>query len=237
MKGKMKIGISSCLLGEKVRYDGGHKRDSYLSDTLGNYVKWVPVCPEVEYGLPTPREPMRLMGKPDSPRLVTIRTGIDHTDGMQKWAERRIKKLEREDLCGFVFKSRSPSSGYRKVKIYSSKGMPVMSGRGIFAAAFLRHFPDIPAEDEGRLNDPRLRENFIERIFIYNRWKRFIKEDSTVNGLISFHTEHKLILMSHSLKHYTRLGRLVADAERQKKKPLLKQYISLLMEGLRRIEE
>ncbi len=169
MKKKIKIGISSCLIGENVRYDGGHGRDSYLSDTLVNYVKWVPVCPEVEYGLSTPREPMRLIGNPDAPRLVTISTGIDHTDGMQEWAEDRIKKLEREDLCGFVFKSRSPSSGYRDVKVYSSKGVPVMSGRGIFAAAFLMHFPDIPVEDEERLNDPMLRENFVERIFIYSR--------------------------------------------------------------------
>ncbi|MEN8264187.1 MAG: DUF523 and DUF1722 domain-containing protein [Nitrospirota bacterium] len=237
MSKKIKIGISSCLIGENVRYDGGHRRDSYLSDNLGNYVKWVPVCPEVEFGLATPREPMRLMGSPDAPRLVTISTGIDHTDGMQEWAESRIKKLEREDLCGFVFKSRSPSSGYREVKVYSSKGMPVMRGRGIFAAAFLRHFPDMPVEDEERLNDSMLRENFVERIFIYHRWKRFIKEGSTIDGLVSFHTEHKLILMSHSRKHYTLLSRLVADAKQQKKKLLLKQYISLLMEGMRRIEE
>ncbi len=172
---KIKIGISSCLIGENVRYDGGNRHDSYLNDTLAKHVKWVPVCPEVEYGLPVPREPMRLTGNPDAPRLVTIDTGIDHTDGMQEWAERRLKKLEKEDLCGFVFKSRSPSSGYRDVKVFSSKGIPAMSGRGIFAAAFLRHFPDIPVEDEERLKDPRLREHFIERIFSYNKWKQLIE--------------------------------------------------------------
>jgi len=234
---KINIGISSCLLGKNVRYDGGHRRNSYLGDTLAKYVRWVPVCPEVEYGLPIPREPMRLMGNPGAPRLVTIRSGIDHTDGMQEWAEKRIKELEREELCGFIFKSRSPSSGYRDVKVYSSKGIPVMNGRGIFAASFISHFNDLPVVDEERLNYPRQRENFMERISIYNKWKRFIKEDSTVNGLASFHKEYKLMLMSNSRKHYALLNRLVADAEQEKKGPLFKQYISLFMEGMMLIEK
>jgi uncharacterized protein YbgA (DUF1722 family)/uncharacterized protein YbbK (DUF523 family) len=235
MNEKIKIGISSCLLGENVRYDGGHKRDRYLTDILGKYVQWVPVCPEVEYGLPIPREAMRLTGNPDMPHLVTRKTGVEHTEGMLKWAEKRLTQLEKEDLCGFIFKSRSPSSGYKGVKVYSSSGMPSMKGQGIFAHAFLRHFPLIPVEDEGRLNDAKLRENLIERIFVFQRWKSFIKAGSRVKDLISLHTEHKLLLMSHSQKHYTLLGRLVADTKKQEKEKFLHDYISQLMEGLKLI--
>jgi uncharacterized protein YbgA (DUF1722 family)/uncharacterized protein YbbK (DUF523 family) len=235
MKNKIRIGISSCLLGENVRYDGGHKRDRYLTDILGKYVEWVPVCPEVEYGLPIPREAMRLTGNPDAPRLVARKSGVDHTDGMLKWAEKRLTKLEKEGLCGFIFKSRSPSSGYKGVKVYSSSGMPSMKGQGIFAGAFLRRFPLVPVEDEGRLNDAQLRENFIERIFVFHRWKRFLKSGSRMKELVSFHTEHKLLLMSHSQKHYTLLGRLVADTKRKQKEKLLHEYISQLMEALKLI--
>lgn len=235
MTDKIKIGISACLLGEKVRYDGGHKQDHYLTDTLGRYVEWVPVCPEVEYGLPIPREAMRLVGDPDTPRLVTIRTGKDHTDGMKAWAREKLSALEREELCGFVFKSRSPSSGYKGVKVYSPSGMPVLKGTGIFAGAFIDHFPLIPVEDEGRLHDPELRENFIERVFVFKRWKEFISSDATAGGLVSFHSDIKLLLMSHSQKHYTMLGRMVAGGKKEKKGELFDRYISLLMEGLRPI--
>lgn len=235
MNDALKIGISSCLLGEHVRYDGGHKRDPYLTETLGKYVSWVPVCPEVEYGLPVPREAMHLIGTPESPRLVTRATGIDHTDGMKKWAEKKLKELEQDGLCGFIFKSKSPSSGYQRVKVYSSSGMPGGSGSGIFAGAFMQHFPVIPVEDEGRLNDPKLRENFIERIFVFHRWREFIKTGAPVKGLVSFHTEHKLLLMSHSQKHYSLLGRLVADVKHKEKDLLLNRYINILMEGLKLI--
>jgi len=210
---KIRIGISRCLLGDKVRYDGGHKHDRYITDTLGRYFEWVPVCPEVEYGLPVPREAMRLVGNPDSPRLLTIRTGIDHTNGMQEWAERRIAELENEGLCGFIFKSRSPSSGMQGVKVYNINGMPSQKGVGIFAGAFMRHFPLLPAEDDGRLNDPRLRENFIERVFVFKRWQEFIKKRGTKKDLIEFHTVHKLLILAHSPKHVSILGRLVADSK------------------------
>jgi uncharacterized protein YbgA (DUF1722 family)/uncharacterized protein YbbK (DUF523 family) len=235
MKNKIRIGISSCLLGENVRYDGGHKRDRYLTDILGQYVEWVPVCPEVEYGLPIPREAMRLTGNPDAPRLVTRKSSVDHTEGMLKWAEKRLTTLEKEGLCGFIFKSRSPSSGYKGVKVYSSSGMPSMKGRGIFGGAFLRNFPLVPVEDEGRLHDAQLRENFIERIFVFDRWKRFIKAGYRSKDLVSFHTNHKLLLMSHSQKHYTLLGRLIANTKKQAKEKLLHAYISQLMEALKLI--
>jgi uncharacterized protein YbgA (DUF1722 family)/uncharacterized protein YbbK (DUF523 family) len=230
---KIKLGISSCLLGEKVRYDGGHKLDHFLTDTLGKYVEWVPVCPEVESGLPVPREAMHLVGDPEKPRLITIRTGIDHTGRMKKWANRKVAALEREALCGFVFKSRSPSSGMRGVKIYPETGMPHATGSGIFAHAFMHQFPLLPVEDEGRLHDPTLRENFIERIFVFKRWQEFKNGGGSAGELVSFHTDHKLLIMAHSQKHYGILGKIVAGAKKAKRDEIHQQYFTTIMDGLR----
>ena len=174
MPDKIKIGISSCLLGKHVRYDGAHKLDHYLTDTLDKYVEWIPVCPEVECGLPVPREPMRLTGDPKSPRIVTIKTGIDHTDRMLKWTKSRLKELEREYICGFIFKIRSPSSGYKGVKVYTPKG--IQRGIGIFSGAFMKHFPLVPVEDEESLKDPVIMENFIRQILVVKCWKKFLAE-------------------------------------------------------------
>ncbi len=171
MASKIRIGISSCLLGNAVRYDGGHKGDRFLTDTLGRYVDFVAVCPEVEVGLGIPREAMRLVGDLSRPRLLTVRSRIDHTERMRDWAKKRVKELEKEGLCGFIFKSDSPSSGLERVKVYDQKGMPVKKGVGLFAQVFRDHFPLLPVEDEGRLHDPLLRENFIESIFIWKRWR------------------------------------------------------------------
>jgi len=231
-KEQIRLGISSCLLGNKVRYDGQHKRDHFLVDTLGQYVQWVPVCPEVECGLLVPREAMRLVGDPERPRLVTIKTRIDHTDRMLKWAVQRARALDKEDLCGFVFKSRSPSSGMKSVKVYNDDGMPSQSGVGLFAKTFMDRFPLLPVEDEGRLNDALLRENFIERIFAFYRWKLFRRTDGSVKGLIRFHTEHKLLMMAHSPQHYQQLGKLVADSKTLPKNALLDEYSWLFFEGL-----
>lgn len=230
---KIKLGISSCLLGEKVRYDGGHKLEYFLTDTLGRYVEWTSVCPEVECGLPVPREAMRLVGDPDNPRLVTVQTGVDHSARIAAWAKKKFVALEREDICGFVFKSRSPSSGMRGVKIYTEAGMPNATGSGLFAKAFMEKFPFIPVEDEARLHDPSLRENFIERIFVYRRWREYIKEDGSLRGLVSFHTKHKLLQMSHSRKYYNELGKLVAAAKRARRDELHASYLRMLFEGLR----
>jgi len=230
---KIKIGISRCLLGENVRYDGGHKLDHYLTETLGMYVDWVGVCPEVEYGLPVPREAMRLVGEPGSPRLLTIRTKVDHTEGMKKWAHSKLKELEKENLCGFIFKSKSPSSGIKGVKVYSETGVPSKSGAGIFGGAFLNRFPLLPAEDDGRLHDPQLRENFIERVFVYRRWLDFAAGDSSMKGLVAFHTDHKFLLMAHSPEHYRRLGKLVAEGKKYRREELHYEYIRQLMDGLR----
>jgi uncharacterized protein YbgA (DUF1722 family)/uncharacterized protein YbbK (DUF523 family) len=230
---KIKIGISTCLLGVKVRYDGGHRLDRYITDTLGHYFEWVPVCPEVEYGLPVPRESMHLIGDPVSPRIVTIRTGVDHTEGMKKWAADKLIQLDKEDLCGFIFKSKSPSSGLGGIKVYTSSGMPSNKGTGIFGGAFMRYFPLIPVIDDGRLYNPNLRENFIEQVLIYNRWETFIKNGPKIRDLIAFHTNLKLLIFSHSSKHYSTLGKLVAQAKKYQPDVLYSEYIRILMDGLR----
>jgi len=162
--GKIRLGVSACLLGERVRYDGGHKNDRYLTGTLGRHVEWVPVCPEVECGLSVPREAMHLEGDPASPRLVTIRTHVDHTDRMLAWVRRRVEELAREDLCGYIFKANSPSCGRECVPVQDARGTVQESGVGLFARTFIDQFPLLPVEDEKRLHDPALRENFIERI-------------------------------------------------------------------------
>jgi uncharacterized protein YbbK (DUF523 family) len=187
---KIRLGISACLLGEKVRYDGQHKLDHFLHDTLGAFVDWHPVCPEVGCGLPVPRESMHLEGTPTSPRLITTRTHRDLTAQMQAWIAGILPELAAADLRGFVFKSKSPSSGMRDIKIYTAEGMPSNKGAGMFAKAFMERFPLLPVEDEGRLNDPRLRENFVERVFVYHRWRNFEEADGSVGGLVDFHTRH-----------------------------------------------
>jgi uncharacterized protein YbgA (DUF1722 family)/uncharacterized protein YbbK (DUF523 family) len=232
MESSIKIGISSCLLGNQVRYDGGHKLDRYIRDTLGRYFQFVPVCPEVECGLAVPREAMRLVGDPDKPRLVTNRTGIDHSHRMLTWAHQKVKALETEDLCGFVFKKDSPSSGMTRVKVYNAAGMPTRKGRGLFANAFMQHFPRLPVEDEGRLHDPNLRENFIERVFALRRWRLSSQGSRGMGWIVDFHTREKLLLMSHSPKHYRTLGRLVAEGKQMKPTELKAEYESLFCEAL-----
>ncbi len=229
----IKLGISTCLLGENVRYDGGHKLDHFLTETLGQYVEYVPVCPEVECGLPTPRESMHLEGDLESPRLVTTRTHKDQTERMVKWAKKRVEELEKEALCGFIFKNNSPSSGIERIRVYNEKGMPVKKGRGVFARIFTEHFPLIPVEDEGRLHDPKLRENFIERIFTLKRWREVLAEKWGMGNLVDFHTQHKLLILSHSQKHYRIMGKLVAGGKKRPIKALYAAYESLLMEALR----
>ncbi|HUL20550.1 MAG TPA: DUF523 and DUF1722 domain-containing protein [Thermodesulfobacteriota bacterium] len=229
---KIRLGISTCLLGETVRYDGGHKLDRFLTDTLGQYVQYVPVCPEVECGLGVPRESMHLEGNPDSPRLVTIHTKQDMTDPMVQWARKRVVDLEKEDLCGFVFKSDSPSSGMERVKVYNETGMPVKKGVGLFAKIFMDHFPLLPVEDEGRLHDPGLRENFIERIFTLKRWREVLDRKESRGNVVDFHTRHKLLILSHSPKHYQTMGKLVAKAKDLPLKELYQKYQTLLMESL-----
>jgi uncharacterized protein YbgA (DUF1722 family)/uncharacterized protein YbbK (DUF523 family) len=233
MSVKIRLGISSCLLGNAVRYDGGHKLDHFLSGTLGQYVEYVPVCPEVECGMPIPREAMHLVTDPVSPRLVTIKTGIDKTNQMMSWAEKRVVELEKERLMGFIFKSDSPSSGMERVKIYNEKNMSIRNGVGIFARMFMEHFPLLPVEEEGRLHDAALRENFIERVFTLARWRELLDEEAGLGGLVAFHAKHKLLILSHSTKHYQEIGRLVAGAKKVPLQKLYSEYQQQLMEGLK----
>jgi uncharacterized protein YbgA (DUF1722 family)/uncharacterized protein YbbK (DUF523 family) len=233
MEDKIKVGISSCLLGNNVRWNGGHKRDRYLVETLGQFVEWVPVCPEVEVGLGIPRETLRLVGSAEQPRLVTTKTGIDHTEAMQTWARQRLEDLEREDLCGFIFKCDSPSSGMVRVKVYNKKGQPEKKGVGIFARAFMDQFPLIPVEDDGRLHNPAIRENFIEQVFTLKRWRETRSRRSCVGNVVDFHTRNKLLLMAHSPKHLTAMGRLVAGAKGQACRDLYREYEGHLLEALR----
>ncbi len=228
----LRIGISQCLLGEQVRFDGGHKLDRFLVGTLGQYVEWVPVCPEVEVGMGTPREAIRLVGDPRSPRLVTIKTGIDHTDSMTTFSAQRVRELEAMDLAGYVFKSDSPSCGMERVRVYNPHSMPGKNGVGLFARAFMDRFPLIPVEEEGRLNDSVLRDNFIERVFCYRRWRDLAQERPTHKAVIGFHTEHKYLLLAHSRPHYLTLGRLVGDAKRHTPADLAARYGVLFMEAL-----
>lgn len=170
--GPIRILVSSCLLGEKVRYDGGHKRDAFLVETLGRFVEYVPVCPEVECGLPTPREAMRLAGDPADPRLVTEKTGLDHTGKMQGWIRGKLQALEGLDLCGYICKKDSPSCGMERVKVYGGTGTPAEVGAGMFTKAFMDRFPLVPVEEEGRLQDPLSREMFVKRVLRNNRYRR-----------------------------------------------------------------
>jgi uncharacterized protein YbgA (DUF1722 family)/uncharacterized protein YbbK (DUF523 family) len=230
---KIRLGISACLLGQPVRYDGGHRHDRYLTDTLGRYFDYLPVCPEVECGLGTPRESMHLEGDPALPRLLTTRTGVDLTAKMLAWVDRRLEELQGEDLCGFIFKSNSPSSGMERVKVFDAGGMPHKVGRGLFAGAFMRAFPLVPVEDEGRLHDPGLRENFIERVFAARRWRDLLSGGMGLGRLVSFHSREKLLVMAHSPKHYTALGKLVAHGKDLPADELFGRYESLFMEALK----
>jgi uncharacterized protein YbgA (DUF1722 family)/uncharacterized protein YbbK (DUF523 family) len=233
MEAPIRLGVSQCLMGDNVRYDGGHKLDRFIRDTLGTYVEFVPVCPEVECGLGVPREAMRLEGEVASPRLVTVRTKVDLTERMLQWADHRVRELEKEELCGFIFKSKSPSSGMERVKVYMDTGMPVMQGVGLFARAFKTHFPLLPVEDEGRLHDPVLRENFIEGIFALKRWRDTLKERKSMGRLVQFHTANKLLLLSHSQQHYRDMGRLVAQGKEMPPAELYSRYEAQLLEALR----
>jgi uncharacterized protein YbgA (DUF1722 family)/uncharacterized protein YbbK (DUF523 family) len=229
---RVRLGISACLLGEPVRYDGGHKRDAFVTDVLGAYVEWVPVCPEVELGLGIPRDPIRLVGTPDAPRLVRERTGEDLTDGMRRYARERVRQLAALDLDGYVLKRASPSCGVWRVRVYRDSGAPSADGRGLFAAELVERLPMLPVEEEGRLNDPALRENFIERVFATARWRAFVATRPRAGTLVAFHTAQKFAVLAHSPEAYRRLGRLVATAGRSFSREVLDEYGERLMAAL-----
>ncbi len=229
---KIRIGLSSCLLGNKVRFDGQHKLDHFITDTMSLWCDFVPVCPEVECGLSVPRESMRLVGTVENPKLMTGKTGIDHTDRMLSWAEKRFELLANEDLVAFIFKTKSPSSGMRAVKVYNEKGHTVSyAGKGLFARAFMKRFPDIPVEDEGRLKDPGIRENFIETIFVLQRWRQSVPGGSP-GDLVKFHSRHKYTLMGHSPERLRELGSLTARAGTGSLEIIQNRYLDILLKTL-----
>jgi uncharacterized protein YbgA (DUF1722 family)/uncharacterized protein YbbK (DUF523 family) len=233
--GVVRIGVSACLLGQKVRYDGNHKLDPFIRDTLGRFVEFVLVCPEVETGLGVPREPMHLAGDPADPRLVTVHTGIDRTARMKAWGERRLDDLAALDLCGYIFKSRSPSSGMERIKVHDTDGRVISTaGVGIWARMVMERFPTMPVEDEGRLNDPDLRERFVERVFVYRRWRDIVERERTADALVRFHTIHKLLIMSHSPEHARELGRIAASSGGCDIGPINDRYLAVLTAALAR---
>jgi uncharacterized protein YbgA (DUF1722 family)/uncharacterized protein YbbK (DUF523 family) len=232
----VRLGISSCLAGEAVRYNGGHLSDSFLMGTLADHVEWVTVCPEFEVGMGVPREEIRLVGSPDDPRLIGSRSETDHTVPMRNWAKERTLALADPDLDGFVLTANSPSCGLVRVRVYQSKGAPaVKQGVGVFARALTEGIPDLPVEENGRLHDPRLRENFVERIFVRRRWHQMLEDDPTPGGLVRFHTAHKLTFMAHSNAHYRSVGRLVASAGTIPWGELIPTYQIQMAEALRLI--
>jgi uncharacterized protein YbgA (DUF1722 family)/uncharacterized protein YbbK (DUF523 family) len=231
----IRVGVSSCLLGETVRYDGGHKRDAFVSEVLGKFVEWVPVCPELESGLGVPRPPMRLVRTGAEVRLVEVQSGIDHTRAVARWASARLRSLRALALCGYVLKKDSPSCGMERVKVYRCAGMPERNGAGIYARALRAAFPNLPVEEEGRLRDPELRENFIERVFAYARLRALFRSRFSPARVIAFHTAHKLQLMAHSPAAYRELGRRVAGISRAPRREFRERYAADFMAALARV--
>lgn len=227
-----RLGISACLLGQKVRFDGGHKRDDFLCETFGRFVEWVPVCPEMEVGMGVPRETVRLVGSSDDPGMIAERSGRDWTMAMKRFAAIRTNELAGLRLSGYVFKKNSPSCGVDRVRVYDVKHAPSRRGRGLFAAAVMRTLPLLPVEEEGRLNDPALRENFVERVFAYHRWQDALSSPKTARSLVEFHTRHKFLLLAHSERHYRRLGRLVAGSKTMPLRATYENYGRIFMECL-----
>lgn len=231
---ELRIGISSCLLGQNVRYDGGHKRDDFLTGTLASLVRFVPVCPEVELGLGTPRETIRLIKTKAGPRLVAPKSGADHTDAMRAFSAARVEALTGLDLSGYVLKKDSPSCGMERVKVYEPDRVPAKTGRGVFAEALLQRLPFLPVEEEGRLQDPRLRDNFFERVFAYRRLRGLQDGGATRGDLVRFHTREKLLLLAHEPRLYQELGRLVAALKGRPMQAVLTDYSEGFMTCLKR---
>lgn len=228
----VRIGISTCLLGEQVRFDGGHKRDSFLVETFGTFVEWVAVCPEVEVGMGIPREAIRLVRDGADVRLIGVKSAADHTSAMRRWASGRVEALADDDLDGYVLKKDSPSCGMERVKVYDPHGTSTRNGRGLFAEALIGRLPSLPVEEEGRLCDPRLRENFVERVFAYRRVRELFRGRWTTGALVKFHTAHKLTLLAHSPEAYRSLGRLVAEASSIPRPDVRARYVDGFMKAL-----
>jgi uncharacterized protein YbgA (DUF1722 family)/uncharacterized protein YbbK (DUF523 family) len=220
------------LLGREVRWDGGHKRERFLTDVLAPFVEWVPGCPELELGMGVPREPVSLIREGGELRLRGNASGEDWTARMSAFAARRARELEAQELCGYVLKKDSPSCGMERVKVKRSPAPPKRDGRGLFAAALIERMPLLPVEEEGRLNDAGLRENWIERVFAYARLRALFAARFSLGALVSFHAAHKLQLLAHSTEAYRALGRLVGNAKRDSRAALRDAYARGFMGAL-----
>ena len=240
---RLQIGISECLLGIEVRHDGGHKCDRYVTDILSSYLDFVPTCPEVGAGMGTPREAVRLIRDPAGLRMVGISSQEDWTQRVNAYSTKRIGQLDREQrLCGYILKKDSPTCGMERVRLFNHNDVPRREGVGLFAHALKSAWPNLPVEEEGRLNDSRLRENFICRVFTYDRWRRLLEGDSRTArdpcrrpqpaDLVDFHSRHKLLLIAYDPATYYEMGPLVADAGTQIFGELLAEYEAALMKAL-----
>jgi len=229
---KIPIAVSSCLLGQEVRYDGGHKHNAYLTGTLGRYFEYTAFCPEVAIGLGVPRPTLQLVQIDDAVRVRGSKDlELDVTQRLQDYARSVVPLLD--GFCGYIFKKSSPSCGMERVKIYKN-GNPVANGRGAYAEVIMQALPALPVEEEGRLMDPVLRENFIERVFVYYRWQQFLRQEFSPAGLVRFHSEHKFTLLAHDETVYRGLGRLIADAGTSDLESLAGRYLRDLMRALSR---
>jgi uncharacterized protein YbgA (DUF1722 family)/uncharacterized protein YbbK (DUF523 family) len=231
----LRLGVSACLLGRPVRFDGGHKRDAFLTEALARFVEYVPVCPEEEAGLGTPREAMRLVQEGGGSRLVAVRSRRDLTDTLTRFAAARVPELAALRLDGFVLKKDSPSCGLTRVKVYSERGVPARTGRGLFAEALCDGHPTLPVEEEGRLCDPAIRENFIERIYAFRRVRHLFEGRARIGDVVQFHTRHKLQLLAHSPARCVELGRMVANARATVPERLAVEYGRAFMATLTRV--
>lgn len=227
----IRVATSSCLLGEEVRYDGGHKHNGYLTKTLARYFELLPFCPEVAIGLGVPRPPVRLVSKGGQVRVVGVADpALDVTEDLVAYGHIVAARLN--DVSGYIFKRGSPSCGMERVKIYSDKGIPVDSGAGLYAQTIMQALPLLPTEEEGRLLDPVLRENFVERVFVYHRWQSLCRSEPTPPKLIDFHTNHKFSILAHDEKAYRELGQIVAQAGGADFPQLVERYATLLMSAM-----
>ncbi|NCF10924.1 MAG: DUF1722 domain-containing protein [Gammaproteobacteria bacterium] len=225
----IRVGISSCLLGSEVRFDGGHKRDSYICGTLADWFEFVPVCPEFEAGLGLPRPPIRLVGDVERPRVVGVRKPeLDVTVALEEHAADRVGSLT--GLSGYILKKDSPSCGMERVKVYpEAGGAGLRKGVGVFARALMARWPLLPVEEEGRLGDSVLRENFIQRVFVLHRWQALEAAGLSKAALIDFHAAHKLVLMAHHQAEAKMLGQRIAKLDGRRLRSQADDYIAGVM--------
>ncbi|MCU4674630.1 DUF523 and DUF1722 domain-containing protein [Catenovulum sp. 2E275] len=232
---KLNIGISACLLGEKVRFDGGHKALTFANQTLSQYVNFKPVCPEVGIGMSVPRKPIRLVETQGDVKLLDSRDNqLDYTDKMLEFSTRQCSQLTH--LNGFILTSKSPSCGMERMKVYDEEGnLQHRKGVGLFAKTLMQMHPNLPVEEDGRLNDAALRENFISRIFVHANWHQTVAQSDQIKDLIAFHSNHKYQIMAHSYQAYKNLGKLVANQQKLDFDTLKQMYFSQLMQSLKNI--